>query len=198
MTTSDDVSFVMPQPAGVIGSLDLNRVNRLARALVQRVPGGTTFGLLGTLGAGKTTLVRAIAGACGVDVADVTSPTFTLLQTYHGCLTIHHLDAYRLADEDEFLELGVEELFEDQGAWTLVEWADRVAGVMPSTTLWLHIDFEAGQAVNREPSGEPLRCVSLASHDPLLMRTIETIVAEDMTAYRSEAADNQPVSGDEA
>ncbi|HBV62999.1 MAG TPA: tRNA (adenosine(37)-N6)-threonylcarbamoyltransferase complex ATPase subunit type 1 TsaE [Rhodopirellula sp.] len=127
----------------LIESLDLNGLHKLASRLVDCLPGRMTIGLVGTLGAGKTTLVQAISSAIGVDRADVTSPTFTLLQSHHGCgQTLHHLDAYRVADEDEFLELGVEELFDQEQAWTLIEWADRVEDVMPRDSLWLEIRLE--------------------------------------------------------
>jgi tRNA threonylcarbamoyladenosine biosynthesis protein TsaE len=119
-------------------SLDLDGIQRLAGAMLRHLPARSVIGLVGTLGAGKTTLIQAIARAAGIDSADVTSPTFTLLQTYHGRITIHHLDAYRIADDDEFLELGVEELF-DAEAWTLIEWADRVRDVMPPATLWIQM-----------------------------------------------------------
>lgn len=122
-------------------SVDESQLDRLAVGLVEGLPGGIVFGIVGTLGAGKTTLVQSIARACGVDSADVTSPTFTLLQTYHGSVGLHHLDAYRVADEDEFLELGVEELFDDQQAWTLVEWADRVESCMPDVTVWIRMEI---------------------------------------------------------
>ena len=184
MTTRDDLSFRMPQPAHSLRSLDLDQIDVLARALVDCVPRGTTFGLVGTLGAGKTSLVRAIARAGGVDVSDVTSPTFTLLQTHRGSLTIHHLDAYRLADEDEFLELGVEELFEDHLAWTLVEWADRVAGVMPIATLWLRIDIEpTAVGTDRSDSSghdpfDALRSVTMASADRSLADIAAKIVSD--------------------
>lgn len=109
--------------------------------MVQRFPAPLVIGLVGTLGAGKTTLVQAIAEAAGIDVANVTSPTFTLLQTHQGTrFKLHHLDAYRLADENEFYDLGVDELFEEE-AWTIVEWADRVAELMPEETLWIEIEL---------------------------------------------------------
>lgn len=127
----------------LIESLDLDGLHKLASKLVACLPERITIGLVGTLGAGKTTLVQAISSAIGVDRADVTSPTFTLLQSHHGGnQTLHHLDAYRVADEDEFLELGVEELFDQEQAWTLIEWADRVEGVMPRDSLWLEIRLE--------------------------------------------------------
>lgn len=123
-------------------SLNLAGIGQLARAMLDQLPKPLVIGLVGTLGAGKTTLVQSIASAAGVDSSDVTSPTFTLLQSHQGVLTLHHLDAYRIADEDEFLELGVEELFEDDEAWTLIEWADRVVTVMPDQTLWIEISID--------------------------------------------------------
>ena len=131
-----------PQNA-VVRSLDLAGIERLAGSMLRHLRAPLVIGLVGTLGAGKTSLVQAIARAAGIDSADVTSPTFSLLQTHRGSLTLHHLDAYRIADEDEFLELGVEELFDDADAWTLIEWADRVRDVMPPETLWIEIEIES-------------------------------------------------------
>ncbi|HYO24129.1 MAG TPA: tRNA (adenosine(37)-N6)-threonylcarbamoyltransferase complex ATPase subunit type 1 TsaE, partial [Lacipirellulaceae bacterium] len=59
-----------------------------------------------------------------------TSPTFVLVNEYRGERPIYHFDAYRLRDEDEFIELGPEEYFESPGL-TFVEWADRVERCMP-------------------------------------------------------------------
>jgi len=132
----------MNRPAVEIAALDLAGIQQLAESMIRHLPTPLVIGLVGTLGAGKTSLVQAIARAAGIDSADVTSPTFTLLQTYRGSRTLHHLDAYRIADEDEFLELGVEELFDDPDAWTLIEWADRVQDVMPLETLWIEIRIE--------------------------------------------------------
>jgi len=123
----------------IIKSIDLVGLQRLADSMVQHLRPPLTIGLVGTLGAGKTSLVQAIARAAGIDASDVTSPTFTLLQTHQGQIRIHHLDAYRVADEDEFLELGADELFDDQNGWTLIEWADRVRPIMPRDTLWIEI-----------------------------------------------------------
>ena len=87
-------------------------------------------GLTGTLGAGKTRLVQAIAAACGVNPSDVVSPTFVLCQHYSGTRQFNHLDAYRIHDDDEFLELGVDEMFASDGI-TLVEWGERVRDCLP-------------------------------------------------------------------
>ncbi|MEM6688523.1 MAG: tRNA (adenosine(37)-N6)-threonylcarbamoyltransferase complex ATPase subunit type 1 TsaE [Planctomycetota bacterium] len=132
--------------------LDVEAMRGYIKNLCRQWPQRLTIGLVGTLGAGKTTTVQAIAEALGIDHTDVTSPTFTLLQTYdidpESAIAaadfegfspppvMNHLDAYRLADEDEFVELGVDELFAAPG-WTLVEWADRVEGALPKEMLWM-------------------------------------------------------------
>jgi tRNA threonylcarbamoyladenosine biosynthesis protein TsaE len=118
---------------------------RLGAALAETLPAGTTTALMGTLGAGKTRLVQAIAEACGVPSEAVVSPTFVLCQEYHGRRTLYHLDAYRLRDEDEFLQLGPEEYFESDGL-TLIEWADRVSGCLPPDRLEIHIEVTANDA----------------------------------------------------
>ncbi len=112
---------------------------RFGAALADVLPDGTAVSLCGTLGAGKTRLVQAIAEGAGVDRRDVLSPTFVLLQEYHGRRSIYHIDAYRLRDEDEFLELGPEEFFEGDGL-VFVEWADRVERCMPKERLEIVID----------------------------------------------------------
>jgi tRNA threonylcarbamoyladenosine biosynthesis protein TsaE len=95
--------------------------------------------LIGTLGAGKTRLVQAVAAACGVPPETVVSPTFVLCQEYHGHRTLYHLDAYRLKDDDEFLQLGPEEYFASDGL-TLIEWGDRVIACLPPQRLEIHIE----------------------------------------------------------
>ena len=154
----------------VIESVDLPGLQVFAKCLVQCLPSRLTIGLIGTLGAGKTTLVQAISALLGVDRADVTSPTFTLLQSHRGSgQTLHHLDAYRVADEDEFLDLGVEELFDEEQAWTLIEWADRVADVMPANTLWLKI------LLDTDPE---TRTVEISTSDHELSQALGTALRE--------------------
>jgi len=111
---------------------------RLGAALAQVLPPGTTVALIGTLGAGKTRLVQALAAGCGVSAETVVSPTFVLCQEYHGRRTLYHLDAYRLKDDDEFLQLGAEEYFASDGI-TLIEWADRVLDCLPPQRVEIHI-----------------------------------------------------------
>ena len=170
--THQDSSFAEP-PAQLIArfeSLGLSDIDRLAEAMLKHLPRGIVIGLVGTLGAGKTTFVQAIARGAGIDDSEVTSPTFTLLQTHRGERTLYHLDTYRVADEDEFLELGVEELYEDENAWTLIEWADRMPGALPSSTLWIRLGL-AEQADQRN--------VSVYSDNPK-MQTLFGLVKSQM------------------
>lgn len=125
----------------------------LGRALTKVLPARTTVALNGTLGAGKTRLVQAIAAGAGIDRRDAVSPTFVLCQEYHGERTIYHLDAYRLKNEDEFLALGVDEYFE-YGDLVLIEWADRVARCLPDEFVEIAIDV----------TGEDSRRFSITGH----------------------------------
>ena len=97
--------------------------------------------LTGTLGAGKTQWTRFFAIALGAPQESISSPTFMLVHEYPSSPTIYHLDAYRIGDEEEMLELGLEEML-DAEAITIVEWADRFPRLLPAQTLSLH--FESG------------------------------------------------------
>lgn len=120
---------------------------RLGVVLADVLPAGTTVALMGTLGAGKTRLVQAIAQGLGVPADTVVSPTFVLCQEYDGRRMLYHMDAYRLKDDDEFLQLGPEEYFESDGI-TLIEWADRVTDCLPPDRIEIHIEV-AGETARR-------------------------------------------------
>ncbi len=124
-----------------LNQIDQHQLEMLAVTLAARLPKRVVIGLSGTLGAGKTRFVQAFAGACGVETSLVTSPTFTIVQTYFGDRKIHHIDAYRLADEDEFIELGGEELLEED-ATVLIEWPGRIDRCMPSDIIAINLQIE--------------------------------------------------------
>src|SRR5689334_12354458 len=88
---------------------------KLGAALAKVLSAGSLVALIGPLGAGKTRLVQAIAEALEVPRSECVSPTFTLIHEYQGRLPIYHFDAYRVKDEDEFLELGPDEYFYGPG-----------------------------------------------------------------------------------
>ncbi|MCS7044977.1 MAG: tRNA (adenosine(37)-N6)-threonylcarbamoyltransferase complex ATPase subunit type 1 TsaE [Gemmataceae bacterium] len=115
-----------------------SQTDALGRRLGAVLFPGAVVALVGPLGAGKTHFVRAVAVGAGVVSPDVvTSPTFVLIQEYPARVPIYHFDAYRLASETEFAELGVHEYFAGNGV-CLIEWADKVRGVLPSEHLEFH------------------------------------------------------------
>jgi N-acetylmuramate 1-kinase len=107
---------------------------RLGRLLAGSVQVGDVIALDGPLGAGKTTLVRALVTELGGDPAEVASPTFTLLNRYDARLPVVHVDAYRLQGPAALGGLGFDELAED--GIGIVEWAQRVADVLPPAQTW--------------------------------------------------------------
>lgn len=141
--------------------------SRLGAALAEHLPPGAVVGLIGTLGAGKTRLVQAIAERCGIQRRDVVSPTFVLIHEYPGDRMIYHIDAYRLKDVDEFLELGPEEYFESDGI-TLIEWADRVEECLPRERLEVRI----------EVTGEVARVFELVAHGRKYEAALEGAAAD--------------------
>ena len=79
---------------------------------------------------------------------------------------LYHLDAYRLRDEDEFYELGIEEFIERPNTLTLIEWADRVANALPENTLWIEIEWVGQQQrrIRLEGSREPWESILAQMH----------------------------------
>jgi len=111
---------------------------RLAVALAGALRPGDVIALNGELGAGKTRLVRLIAAALGIVDEEVNSPTFVLIHEYDGRVPLYHVDAYRLRDSDEFLSIGGEEVLAGDRA-CLIEWADRIADLLPRDQLRIDI-----------------------------------------------------------
>lgn len=100
----------------------------------------------GEMGAGKTTLIRALCAALGVE-DDVSSPTFALVNEYRDGRgqPIYHFDFYRIDSEEEATRMGVAEYF-DSGYLCLVEWPGRVAGLLPPQRLLVEVTVTGPEA----------------------------------------------------
>ncbi len=110
----------------------------LGRVIGERLKGGEIVLLEGPLGAGKTTMVQGIARGLGVE-KPVSSPSFVLEKIYEGRSPLHHFDFYRL-DLEDIEESGF--LYDlDPEAVIVIEWADRLGGMLSDWTLRISIDF---------------------------------------------------------
>lgn len=106
-------------------------------------------GLSGELGAGKTTLVRAIAAALGVRQS-VTSPTFALVHRYDGAgCTVYHVDGYRLRRPGEAADLGLDDMARERDAVILVEWPERFGADLPPLTHRITLSYVEDPALRR-------------------------------------------------
>jgi tRNA threonylcarbamoyladenosine biosynthesis protein TsaE len=107
---------------------------RLGAALAPLLRPGDAICLYGPLGAGKSTLARALVRALTTPDEEVPSPTFTLVQFYEGAaLALAHFDLYRLTSPDEAYEIGLDDALED-GA-VVIEWPERLEGHLPPNRL---------------------------------------------------------------
>jgi len=121
-----------------------SETRRFGLRLAGNIKAGDVVALVGCLGAGKTALTRYIAEGLGVS-EDIASPTFTIIREYYsGRLPLYHFDAYRLRSEDEMHELGYEEYFFGGGV-SIVEWADRVSGVIPAGSKVIRMSYGTGE-----------------------------------------------------
>lgn len=116
---------------------------------------GDVFALVGTLGAGKSTLARGFIRARTTPTEDVPSPTFTLVQSYtHITPEIWHVDAYRLSDPSEAIELGLEEALDH--AICLIEWPNRLAEFLPQDrTIWIKLEADSESSGRRVTIAAP-------------------------------------------
>lgn len=131
----------------------------LGAAVGRLVTPGMVIALSGDLGAGKTTFTQGLAQGLGI-TAQVTSPTFTLVAEYDARdgMRLIHMDSYRLGDQPDNAMLeaetfGFEELLEDPAAVVVIEWAERLAALLPPGTLYITL-LRAGESAEALPDDE--------------------------------------------
>ena len=114
-------------------AINIKETNAIAAQILQKLGEKGVISLEGPLGAGKTHFVKGIALAMGL-IDEVTSPTFTLLQSYGSCeRCLHHGDFYRLQSEAEALDLGLDDYFEE--GLTIIEWGNKFPNALPQETV---------------------------------------------------------------
>ncbi|MGC9954667.1 MAG: tRNA (adenosine(37)-N6)-threonylcarbamoyltransferase complex ATPase subunit type 1 TsaE [Rhizomicrobium sp.] len=153
-------AFTMP-----VQLSDLAATEALGARIAAGLGIGDAVALKGDLGAGKTTLARAILRALGV-TESVPSPTFTLVQTYETArLAVRHYDLYRIRNPREIDELGLDDAL-DEGA-VLIEWPENAEGHLPGDLLHVALTT-TGPGSRRADIAGPVRWASLLSGDALV------------------------------
>ncbi len=117
---------------------DLKDTEKFGQILARTLKKQDVISLIGDLGAGKTTLTKSIAKSFGIE-ENVTSPTFSLVNTYYGNIQLNHIDLYRLEDEMEIESLDIDELLYPEGI-TIIEWASQAQSYMPRNLIEIYIE----------------------------------------------------------
>lgn len=118
---------------------------------------GDVVALKGELGAGKTQFIKGLAEGAGVGKSTyVSSPSFTLINEYPGRVPFYHVDLFRLQQEKEAEELGLEDYFQGGGI-TAVEWADKIPSLLPKGMLLIHIAYTGKYTRSLEITGKGKR-----------------------------------------
>ncbi len=115
----------------------------IAAYIGQMLRKGDILCLQGDLGAGKTAFTQGLAKGMGIEDY-VTSPTFTIINEYHGPIPLYHFDVYRLTHADELFDIGYEEYFYGDGV-VVVEWPERIIELLPEEKLWIRITHGSGE-----------------------------------------------------
>jgi len=125
----------------------------LGQSLAALIRPGEAICLSGPLGAGKSTLARALVRALTTPDEEVPSPTFTLVQFYDTpAFPLAHFDLYRLSDPDEAYEIGLDEALD--GGAALIEWPQRLEGRLPPDRLDIEIGMDGeGRTARLTPHG---------------------------------------------
>lgn len=118
----------------------INELTKVVNHLIELTKEHAVFVFNGEMGAGKTTLIGALCNALGID--ETSSPTYSIVNTYlSGDLgEIYHFDFYRLEDEQEAVESGLDEMI-DSGNICFLEWADRISKLLPMSYVKVGIEY---------------------------------------------------------
>ncbi|GAB3727753.1 tRNA (adenosine(37)-N6)-threonylcarbamoyltransferase complex ATPase subunit type 1 TsaE [Spirosoma lituiforme] len=121
----------------------LDELDSVARQLLANGREQSVWLFEGDMGAGKTTLIKALCRTLGV-VSLVQSPTFSIVNEYttHEGHSVYHFDCYRLRNEAEALDIGLEE-YMDSGNYCFIEWPERITSLWPATYYQIHITADS-------------------------------------------------------
>ena len=126
-------------------SYSLSNIRNAADKLWRYAHQYKVWALSGQMGAGKTTLIHALCDNLGVEDA-VSSPTFGIINEYSftnggNSHIIYHMDWYRLKDEEEAINAGVEDCLLQKDNYSIIEWPEQAPGILPYPHLWISIEL---------------------------------------------------------
>ncbi len=130
-----------------------NETIALGRKVARRLTKGDCVALIGELGSGKTVFTKGIAEGLGLgDSRYVNSPSFVIVKEYKGRVPLYHFDIYRLEGEASLEGIGYDEYFYGDGV-TVIEWADKIKGLLPKKHIEVRIRIHGDQSREIEVRG---------------------------------------------
>ncbi|MCK5060936.1 tRNA (adenosine(37)-N6)-threonylcarbamoyltransferase complex ATPase subunit type 1 TsaE [Candidatus Parcubacteria bacterium] len=122
---------------------------RFARKYAKNLKPGQILGLIGCLGAGKTLFTKGLADGLGIN-QNISSPTFNLMRLYEinspktnkEIKKFCHIDAYRVENEYEVIDVGAEDYMGKADSVTIIEWADKIKDILPSRTIYINFEIK--------------------------------------------------------
>lgn len=120
----------------------LNELSQIATAIIKNSTNKCIL-FYGKMGVGKTTLIKEIVKQLGSE-DNVSSPTFSLVNEYEADdESIFHFDFYRIEDEEEALDIGIEEYFDNE-TWVLIEWPEKINSLLPQDAQKIYLERKKG------------------------------------------------------
>ncbi|MCC6690242.1 MAG: tRNA (adenosine(37)-N6)-threonylcarbamoyltransferase complex ATPase subunit type 1 TsaE [Bacteroidia bacterium] len=126
----------------VISIKTINEMNHVAKMLLVNYPQNKIFAVTGNMGAGKTTLIKALCKELGVS-DNASSPTFSIVNEYNAANNekIFHFDFYRIKNVSEVFDIGYQEYLYS-GVYCFIEWPEKIQGLLPKETINVTIEVK--------------------------------------------------------
>jgi len=129
----------------MISNYTLQQLPQIAKQIISESPDKVLL-FYGEMGVGKTTLIKELVKQLEVDDV-VTSPTFSLVNEYQSRngATIYHFDFYRIDNEEEAMDIGIEDYFYNN-SWCLIEWPEKVKNLLPLNAVEIHLSINEDES----------------------------------------------------